>query len=547
MNKTKNDFDGNCVAGNSRISIKFTDDWLSSIESADMSSSTLNKFFCISNLKSKILYTKDGFNYAEILIKEFPRPGMYTIDKHGAKVYSIFEGCYIQSYDIKTGINTYEPITAITVEDSCDTAMLNVSHKIMEVSVNESVAVFDHETGDIKRVTPEEAYKYRIPIYKKDTKDFGTQGTFDDGWFLGSIISDGYLTDQYFGYCKIAEEKRERIVTYLSSKIDDIYYKDRLFKKCENKLADSKAIISTDKRVRDYIASFDMYATNTHDALSKRVSDKFISYTTEEFLFGVICGMIDGDGSISFKTLRDNISLSFDFRINTSSIYLVESIKKILYKLGIKYSVSITEPRSWSKTAYTIILSFVDVYDKLSSFKFYGERESKLLDILKTTNRCPIDNHDIIPISKDEAIILRNIAIKHDDSGLYSAVVPSSRLCPLRRNILKYINELDSNSSLYKRAMNTNIYWGRVREIQYNGKQEVFDFLIPTTKVFVINDGIVVYDTISCNPILSDEANKEVDDYLNSKQKYIRPNGSLYATITDLINLTFYNLSRNPE
>lgn len=534
------------MAGTSRISIKFNDSWLSEIEKTDMSNSTLDKSFCIDNLKSKILYKKDGFNYAAILIKEFPRPGMFSIDKNGFKVYDINPGCFIQSYDVKTGANTYEPITEITT-GYLDTAEVNVSHKTMEVSTNESIAVFDHETGDIKRVTPEEVNNQRIPIYKKDIIDYGSEGTFDDGWFLGSVISDGYLTDRYFGYCKIADEKRERIVNYLNNKIDNIYYKDRFDEKGENKLADSKAIISTDQRVRDYIASLDMYAIDKHDALSKRVSERFINRSSREFLFGLICGMIDGDGSISFKTLADKTSLSFDFRINTSSIYLVESLKRILYKLGIKYSVSTSEPRLWSSIAYTVILSFVDVYEQLNSFKFYGIRESKLLEILKTTNRIPKDNHDAIPVSKDEAVLLSNIAIKHKDAGLYSAVVPSSNLCPNRNNILKYIDELDKNSSLYKRVINTNIYWGKVREVKYIGKQEVFDFLIPTTKVFVINDGIVVYDTISCNPILSDEANKEVDDYLNSKQKYIRPDGSLYALMTDLINLTFYNLSRNPE
>lgn len=53
-------------------------------------------------------------------------------------------------------------------------------------------------------------------------------------------------------------------------------------------------------------------------------------------------------------------------------------------------------------------------------------------------------------------------------------------------------------------------------------------------------------DTVSVNGILSEEANKEVNDYLNSLNRYIHTNGSVMPKHDDLVALTIYNLSRDP-
>ena len=54
-------------------------------------------------------------------------------------------------------------------------------------------------------------------------------------------------------------------------------------------------------------------------------------------------------------------------------------------------------------------------------------------------------------------------------------------------------------------------------------------------------------DTVSVNGILSEEANKEVNDYLDTLNRYIHTNGSLMPKHDDLIALTIYNLAREPE
>lgn len=54
-------------------------------------------------------------------------------------------------------------------------------------------------------------------------------------------------------------------------------------------------------------------------------------------------------------------------------------------------------------------------------------------------------------------------------------------------------------------------------------------------------------DTASSNGILSKQANEEVNNYLNSVSRYIGTNGKLMHVGTDLVNLTLFNLSRDPS
>lgn len=117
---------------------------------------------------------------------------------------------------------------------------------------------------------------------------------------------------------------------------------------------------------------------------------------------------------------------------------------------------------------------------------------------------------------------------------------------------------LDANGALKKETpeMSNNLLSPVIQEdhvvfksVRYLGnirKDTVYDFIVPTTKVFAVNDGVVVYDTASSNGILSKQANEEVTSYLNSVGRYIHSNGKLMHGTTDLIKLTIFNLSRDP-
>ncbi len=112
--------------------------------------------------------------------------------------------------------------------------------------------------------------------------------------------------------------------------------------------------------------------------------------------------------------------------------------------------------------------------------------------------------------------------------------------------VLKKETPILSDKKLAPVIRGTDVLFETIHYLGNNRKETVFDFIIPTTKVFAVNDGVVVYDTASSNGVLSKQANQEINEYLDSVGRYIHSNGKLMHGTTDLIKLTIFNLSRNP-
>ena len=150
------------------------------------------------------------------------------------------------------------------------------------------------------------------------------------------------------------------------------------------------------------------------------------------------------------------------------------------------------------------------------------------------------DQRDVIPITTEEGALLRTVVnVGNKDTMFYTPVV-------MRSVLENLVNLLPEDSPLTHRIKNTNVHWEPVRSVETHDPETVYDFDVPDTKLYVVNDGIVTYDTVSINGIISEEATEEVKKYLNSKERYLHANGSLMPKMTDLIALTIFNLSRDP-
>ena len=86
--------------------------------------------------------------------------------------------------------------------------------------------------------------------------------------------------------------------------------------------------------------------------------------------------------------------------------------------------------------------------------------------------------------------------------------------------------------------VNTDLYWGICQIVDGPAKATVYDLLVPDTKVFAVNDGLVVYDTVSYYGIQSDEANQEILAEFEKLPNYILPSGEPVAGFDDLTKIT---------
>lgn len=62
---------------------------------------------------------------------------------------------------------------------------------------------------------------------------------------------------------------------------------------------------------------------------------------------------------------------------------------------------------------------------------------------------------------------------------------------------------------LYARIKNENTIWQTVTAVEDAGNRQVFDLMVEGTKVFAINNGVIIWDTANVHAPVSDNARRE--------------------------------------
>ena len=538
------DFDGNCVTGSTRIQIRFTDKWIEDLKSLDYSVSKQDIDHVIREiLKSKI--TIDGLNYTDVEIKYIPQPGNFVLDKNGARVYDIPEGAEVLS--VKDSVPCWKSFRKMTVEDDCEYGTVRVFGRTVEVSTNPSMAVFDVETGELKKVTPVEAEDKFVPAVIKDPSPSANKYAYEDGWFYGAMVSDGFTSGTYAGYTKLDAAIREAVTEYIKKHVEGIEpVIRRETPEMYKKLGESISLRYNNVKVVRFIESLGMYHPDyPHNALGKQINRDFIRDASEDCLLGLFAGLMDGDGSVVIDSGN-----CVRFRFATSSKPMVESLKYLGYRLGIRTWVTVVPPRGWSAEAYVVLFRTGDVLKYAYQLKFLSGTNRKKFGMFMTDAKNTfMKSMDMLPISKSEGerllLFLKNSL---DGTPAYTNLKYAIRDGRVRKTtLLKYIEEVENVPSLMNRlAYSDVVAWDKAELVGSVKKGTVYDLLVDDTKVFAVNDGLIIYDTCSWTPIFSEEANKECAEYLRTPGNLILPSGDALADICDdLVKMSMFAMTRD--
>jgi glutaredoxin len=516
------DHDGNCVDFHSEISVRIPmstlDKFLASIYSCDVVSSTSQGDLSMRvTSETTVQVTADNhFGYITMPIGKFPRAGVPKKDLNGADTYDVsgFNASAL-SYDIQTGKASYEPITAFTVEQDCECRDVKLQTRQVIVSSNESLSVFDPETSDLVKTKPDDAIGKLCPVIKQDPSPFGQSWNRDFGWMLGMFVSDGWLSENYVGLAKTEACKRQEFVRIAREQLDpELLVREYADKKGVNKYGDScKAHLYGDTLHRR-IFELDTTTINPEgkrQAITKRLPARFLQQGSEEFLWGLLSGMVDGDGGFVKNTTLENPRYSV--RFNTSSEDLRDGCIALCYRLGLRCSVTDKDAFATSKISYVMHISTVDIYPHLDKLTCVGKRETSIKNEWQLAGPpSEIGASAGIPISHAEAKALCALARMQTppDNSAYTTchkVIKGKQGRIMRSTVAKLLATPGAPELPALRArLNPDIVWEQVNESKEVEPREVFDFEVPTTKVFAVNNGLVVYDTLSYSVPVSKSA-----------------------------------------
>jgi len=553
------DFDGNCIINSSKVYIKYG--------IRDSHKEKLMPF----TTKSK-LTVNDGI-IVELEIGDFPREDKpYKKDKNGADIYRVPEGIQVLSYDHLAGESTYQEVTELTIEENCETVEIFYSNDYeVTASTNESLCIYNHETGQLRKAKPSESIGALSPVVSPPEY---IDGLFNKqvGWAIGLFASDGFLLDYpTIGICKVNQNIRDYFYLALQNMggVSGRYTYSRE-KRCPKDLSDKsiKDHITVSTKLYEFFSQcYDPSYINYlkggdsnimpddysfRSCLLKRLPDNMGNYS-KEALLGVLSGLLCGDGSLSLSHAKTRPQLMASF--NTSSKGLKEDIKQLCFLLGIRCSVSETPPapnRVQKRVNYTINFSTVDIYSLLPKLLIIGYDEF----MSQYTNYPPTkDDRDVVPIPfsiidkfssklhlmyNDHPTVVRSLANRKSKEKAVGFRVSRDTAFLM----LPYLNLNNEIDAYWKNLVLSPIKWVTIQKLGKVTRQTVSDLVIPTTKVFSVNNGLIVWDTMSAFVPISPEAVVEARHMYPSSNIFSPSSGTVMYTPTNEAQLGLYGMAK---
>jgi PHIKZ180 len=289
-----------------------------------------------------------------------------------------------------------------------------------------------------------------------------------------------------------------------------------------------------------------------HLAINKHLPS-FWCQTPIGFRWGLLSGLIDTDGTACITALgKHRIAYS------TTSQTLAYEIAALISSLGMTPSVSLATRKSGT-VEYGIAITIGTAKAAIGNMKLYNEKKAseleKIFNYLSTGNtitftpNIPTEKvyelRRFLYAKKDMPLASRcSDAIKraHPEYGCYFA---KHMFTP----ILKAYPEFFDNDPFWAKykalVLDENITWEVVDEVTPLPEiTEAYDLTTPPYCTFVMENGIVVYDTVSFNLLYTKESIVEVDKMLVSKSYYLTPEGNFnYPAANDILNLVVKHLT----
>ena len=549
------DFDGNCITGESKIVLTVRDrDAIVAMQKGG--SAMIDPNTSLDVLDSGMLM--------EISIKDMPimsdQPVKY--DRNGNPVYAVDPEKYaVLSYDPSTGKTGFFPVIGLTVEENAPVARVSTGKHEVRVSTNESLCVYDSHSGEVMKKAPSECLGACVPVvrgipeppYKLFDWDF------DVGWMIGAFVSDGWVQGKGIGYSKVSPEHRDRFVQALrkigaSGRLGVRVYED-YHDQGKGDAISGRSVKIHIKNLGDVVQYFeDCYDPDApkegRRALAKTLP-WYLDYVSQDCLWGVLSGLIDGDGSLSIDK-RGRLSCAY----HTSSPFLRDKLLKLTQRLGIRATATKYGPkagRTQTHDAWIISFSAVDIAEALVNGNLrlvsYKKEVKEIRE--KYYQHGFNDDRDIVPIP--EVVISRLASSKSamPPSMRRSLATIKSRLKPhfrisrqLAEKILSIYSSQDvdpeagpdfweSFTNWAERIVRArNVRWEVIKSVVPDGRETVYDLVVPDTKVFAVNGGLVVWDTMAAFVPISSEAVKEAYKALPSRNLFSVASGEVLYTPT---------------
>ena len=348
--------------------------------------------------------------------------------------------------------------------------------------------------------------KDRIPVarnieYQSDTdilvfNDFELKVTEKMGWLFGAYLAEGSLNGNQINISNISEEYFNNI--YELEKELDVIVKQRKF---QGEYGPSTTTSFIHKELADIIR------THFKCGSFNKVIPQFVHNANINFVKGLLRGYFDGDGNVAAD--RKII------RIGSRSKELIEDVALLLTYFGIfasKYS-EVKKDNSTPFYCLGIPHKYARKFLETIGTDFLEKRKGieAIIEFSESDHQYSSEVIDKIP-ELGHIIARLGSALKMPGNSRTYGVWERRNMSIGRRTLGIYIERFESRAKeinevtsvkkdldYLKMIYNGDVVWDEITKIEEidDPKEYVYDFTVPNIETFMVNDGIIVHNTLN--------------------------------------------------
>lgn len=556
-------YDGDCCIG--LIHSRFLTNQVSNVPKLDIGENVVsNKENNVPINNSKITYTNGLIN-----LKDFPRGNLIKTEGN-TEYYEVPENVEVltvwngetkwvrpESYSIHKNLQmlNVKIYKGGTIQCSNDHSIVSIDKDLNYVRTNpEPGMVVPKLRNSYDKYVKPSRLKYTL---QEDNIEFKLN--FDMGYLFGAIIGDGWVNN---GEKSIKTRANAIMLATvhpgIKNKIEGILreygYEGKGYTYTEDHEFDND-IYKHSKHTWDFkpVASI-LRKYIGHGALNKQLPS-FWCQTAQGFRWGLLSGLMDTDGTVSISKLGD-MRLAY----STTSQKLAYELSGLLFSLGLSAAITISV-RKTGTIEYLVRFLMGGIKNVIGKLKLNNSVKAEKLEEMYTAfaKKNEIEFTPTIPLTRlnelyallespsDKPLRKKILDAMKSANKNFGGTIHKHTILEIMDRYSDFFTKDDFWKKYQTIVLDDNIEWQLIQDVTPLPEiTEAYDITCPPYCTFVMENGVVVYDTVSFNAVLTKESVKEIDNALNSKAYYIMPDGSLsYSAATDTLDFVLKHLSAN--
>lgn len=562
LGKLDGDFDGDCLLG--LVHMRYVNKKVPKVNIIDRNINNTNKEQTMPmSDKYRITYSNGLIN-----LKDFPREELIKTEGNkeyykvpeNVEVLTMWEGelkwVHPESFSIHKNLTMLNVKTykGATLQCSNDHSLVTLDEHLNYIRANPEIGmVMPKLKNSFDKYVRPSKLKYTI---QEEGVEFKLN--FDLGYLFGVMIGDGWVNNGERsilskGTAIMLATTHDTIANKVTEILRSYGHEGKLYTHTEDHEFD-KGIYKHSKKTWNFKPVANLLRKYIgHGAGNKQLPSFWVN-TSAGFRWGLYSGLIDTDGTVAISAMN-RMAIGY----STTSQKLAYEIAGLIHSLGMVSSMSVAERKSGS-IEYSIRATLGTFKRAKNKIQLLNEdkasRLQKVFDYLDTTEE--VEYTPTLPLYRLQELRTflnsqKDTASASKVSNVIKSVVPTYGGSFQKHIVTDIINaypdffKRDEFWSKYRdMVLDETIEWVMIKEVTPLPEiTEAYDLTCPPHCTFVMENGIVVYDTVSFNAVLTKESVNEIDKIFNSKSFYIMPNGTLtYSVSTDTLEFVLKSLSK---